>query len=93
MLTSMVDTEKVTNVAGQKITVFTEIQQLYSVVLDIMWADGDRWIFFVPWLGEMHWLMSFIGSVGAHMADIGLKEILSSAFAGSDKMIPGKNSL
>ena len=47
MLTSMVDSEKVTNVAGQKITVFTAYQQPYSVVHDIMWADHDRWVFFV----------------------------------------------
>ena len=34
--------------------------------------------------------MSLIGSVGALMAGSGLKEILSSAFAGSDKMLQGK---
>ena len=90
MLTGMVDVEKVTNAASQKITVFTADQQLYSVVLDIMWADCDRWMFFVPQLGGMHWLMSFIGSVGALMASSGLKEILSREFAGSDKMIQGK---
>ena len=90
ILTSMVDAEKVTNAAGQKITVFTEDQQLYSVVLDIMWADHDRWIFFVPRLGGMHWLMSFVCSVGALLAGSGLKKILSSAFVGSDKMLLGK---
>ena len=90
MLTGMVDVEKVTNAASQKITVFTADQQLYSVVLDIMWADCDRWVFFVPQLGGMHWLMSFIGRVGALMASSGLKEILSREFAGSDKMIQGK---
>ena len=44
MLTSMLDAEKVTNAAGQKITVFTADQQLYSVVLDTMWADRNRWM-------------------------------------------------
>ena len=34
--------------------------------------------------------MTFIGSVGALMDGTGLKEILSSAFAGSDKMLQGK---
>ena len=42
MLTAMVDAEKVTNATGQKITVFTADQQLYSVVLDIVWTDRDR---------------------------------------------------
>ena len=85
----MVDTEKVTNVAGQKETVFTADQRLYSDVL----ADRDRWMFFVPRLGGMHWLMSFIGSFGVLMAGSGLKEIVSSAFAGSDKMLLGEKSL
>ena len=53
VLTSMMDAEKVTNAAGQKITVFTADQQLYSLVLDIMWAGCDRWRFFVPRLGGM----------------------------------------
>ena len=90
MLTSMVDSEKVTNVAGQKITVFTAYQQPYSVVHDIMWADHDRWVFFVHRLRGMHWLMSFICSVAMIMAGSGLREILSSAFRVSDNMLLGK---
>ena len=39
MLTSMVNTEKVTNAAGQRITVFTADQQRYGVVFDIMWVE------------------------------------------------------
>ena len=89
----MVDAGKVTNAASQKITIFTADQQLNSVVLDIMSADRSRWMFFVPRLGGMHWLMSFIGSIGALMAGSGLKEILSSAFAGLDKMLLGKKFL
>ena len=90
MLTAMVDAEKVTNATGQKITVFTADQQLYSVLLDIVWTDRDRWVFFVPRLGGMHRLMSFIGSVGVLMSGSGLKEILSSTFAGAEKMLLGK---
>ena len=81
MLTSMVDAEKVTNAVDQKITVFTADQELYSVILDIMRTGQDRWMFFISCLRGIHWLMSFIGSVGALMAGSGLKEILSSAFA------------
>ena len=36
-------------------------------------------------------LMSFIGSVGALMADMGLSEILESTFGGVSKMLSGKN--
>ena len=39
MLTSIVNTEKITNAAGQRITVFTTDQQLYGVVFDIMWVE------------------------------------------------------
>ena len=81
------------NTTGQKITVFTPDQQLHSVDYDIMLADCNCWMFFVPWLGGMHQLVSFIGGVGALMAGSGLKEILSSAFAGSDKILLKKNSL
>ena len=88
--TSMVDAEKFTNAAGQKITVFTADHQLCSGVLDIMRANHDHWMFFVSRLGGMHWLMNFIGSVGALMANIGSRQILRSAFAGSDKILLGK---
>ena len=62
-----------------------------------MWADKWSfvvlWMFFVPRLGGMHWLMSFIGSFGALMVGSGLKEILRSAFRDTEKMLLGKNSL
>ena len=60
MFTSMVDADKATNVTGQKITVLTVDQQLYSVVCDIMWANHNCLMFFFPQLGVMHWLMCFI---------------------------------
>ena len=37
-------------------------------------------------LGGMHSLMSFIGSIGALMADTGLSDIMSSVFGGVSKM-------
>lgn len=67
MLIAMVEAEKATNAPGQKIAVFTADQRLYSVVLDIMWGDQKHWMFFVPRLGQMHWLTSFIIIVGAYV--------------------------
>ena len=55
-----------------------------------MWADHFLWMFYVPRLGGMHWLMSFIGSFGALMVGSGFKEILRSAFRGTEKMLLGK---
>ena len=90
MLTAMIDVESKTNEAGQHVTVFTADQQLYRVALDIVWSDPARWVNFVPRLGGMHWLMSFVGCVGKLMAGSGLENVLGAAFAGVSKMLVGK---
>ena len=90
ILTAMTDAEKTTNSAGQSITVFTADQQLYKIVLEITWSDPDRWRFFIPRIGGMHWLMSFVGCVGVLMANSGLEAVLKAAFGSVDKMLLGK---
>ena len=45
---------------------------------------------FIPRLGGMHLLMSFVGSVGTLMAGSGLEEVLKSAFGGVSRMLTGK---
>jgi hypothetical protein len=45
---------------------------------------------FVPRLGGMHMLMSFVGAVGTLMRGSGLEEILKSTFAGVPKLLTGK---
>ena len=50
----------ITNDADQTITIFTLDQQLYKVVLDIIWSDTVRWKDFYPRIGGMHWLMSVV---------------------------------
>ena len=47
---------------------------------------------FVPQLGGMHWLMSFVGSVGKLMEGSGLDKLMGAAFAGVSKMLVGKIS-
>ena len=90
MLTAMEDAEKITNAAGQKYTLFTVDQQLYAIVLNIIWSNPERLTYFVPRLGGMHWLTSFIGACGSLMKGSGLSQHLSSAFAGVEKMLTGK---
>ena len=90
MLTAMTDVEKKTEEAGQHQTVFTADQQLYRVCLDIIWSNPQRWMNFVPRLGGMHWLMSFVGSVGKLMEGSGLDKLMGAAFAGVSKMLVGK---
>ena len=90
MLTAMTDVEKKTKEAGQQQTVFTADQQLYRVALDIIWSNPERWKNFIPRLGGMHWLMSFVGSVGKLMEGSGLDKLMGAAFAGVIKMLVGK---
>ena len=66
--------EKESNDAGQTFSVFTCDQQLYRITMDIIWANQERWIDFYPRLGGMHWLMSFIGSIGKLMNTVDWKD-------------------
>ena len=90
ILTAMCDVEKACEKSGQKETVFTCDQQLYRVTMDIIWNDPQRWANFYPRLGGMHWLMSFVGSVGKLMKNSGLDRLMKAAFAGVEKMLVGK---
>jgi len=74
MKTAMVHAQHITTLTGQEWTVFTCDQQLYKVVVNIVWLFPK----FVPRLGGMHCLMSFVGAVGSLMAGSGLEDILKS---------------
>ena len=90
VLTAMSDTERISNDAGQEVTVLTSDQQLYRVMVDIVWSNPTRWQLFVPRIGGMHWIMNFVGCVGKLMEGSGLNKFMSSAFAGVEKMLIGK---
>ena len=90
VLTAMNDTERISNDAGQEATVLTSDQQLYRVMVDIVWSNPTRWQLFVPRIGGMHWIMNFVGCVGKLMEGSGLNKFMSSAFAGVEKMLIGK---
>ena len=64
-------------------------QQLYRVTVNDMWVYPDLFKDFVPRLGGMHTLMSFIGAVGTLLSNSGLEEVMNSAFAGVPKMLSG----
>ena len=44
ILTVMHEAERITQKTGQTITVFTQDQQLYKIVLDMIWSDILRWM-------------------------------------------------
>ena len=89
-MTDMIEAEKVTNEAGQAYTVFTADQQLYRVILDVFWTNPQRFSNFIPRIGGMHWLMSFVGSVVVLMENSGLQKKIKSVFAGTEKILTGK---
>ena len=90
MMTAMIEVEKLTNEAGQAYTVFTADQQLYCVILDIFWTNPLRFSNFIPRIDGMHWLMSFVGSVGFLMENSSLQKMMKFVFAGTEKMLTGK---
>ena len=61
MLTAMIESQQLTNESGQQITIFTADQQLYRVMVNITWVYPETFLKFIPRLGGMHWLMSFVG--------------------------------
>jgi hypothetical protein len=61
MLTAMVESQRLTNMTGQEYTIFTNDQQLYRIAVNMTWVYPDRFQNFIPRLGGMHTLMSFVG--------------------------------
>ena len=61
-------------------------QQLYRVALNVMWTNPEQFVNVVLRLGDMHMLMSFVGSVGSLMTETGLADIMSGYVAGVPKM-------
>ena len=58
---------------NQIYTIFTVDQQIFTITVDILWSDPERWKFFIPHIGGMHMVMSFIGCVGKLKEGTGLK--------------------
>lgn len=67
----------------QMYTVFTVDQQLYAIILKVIWFSLERWKQFNPRLTGMHLLMSFIGSISKMVKDSGLKETMKFAISKS----------
>ena len=78
----MVEAQRLTQLMGQKWTIFTSDQELYKELVHITWVDKEQFQNFIPRLGGMHMLMSFVGAVGYLMGGSGIEEILGSAFGG-----------
>jgi len=69
--------------------IFTNDQQLYQVAVNITWENQSMYSMFVPRLGGMLMMMSFVGAVGTLMQGSELEDILKSTFAGVRKLLSG----
>ena len=80
-------------IVGLPRTLFTADLQLYRVGLIVQRAYpvlfGKD---FILRLGEMHFLMNYVGAVGVLMAGSGMEELMKIAFGGLTKILTGKNS-
>ena len=81
MKSAMLEAKRLTKKAGQATTLFTADLQLYRVGLNVQWAYpelfGEN---FILRLGGMHFLMSYVGTVGILMAGSGLEELMKASF-------------
>ena len=93
MITAMVSAQRVTEKTEQVHTVLTTYQQLYRVMVNVVWVYPEMFSNFVPHLGGMHLLMSVAGSIGALMANNGLELVFKSAFGGVSHILMGKRVL
>ena len=89
VMSTMLEAQRLTNKCGQSITIFTNDDR---VAVNVTWVYPDLFTNFVPRLGGMHFLMSFIGAAGTLMGNTGLSEIMQTAFGGVPKMLTSRNS-
>ena len=91
MRTGMTEAQKLTWECGQTFTVFTDDQQMYMVMVNVIWSYPEQLTTFIPRLGGMHFLMSFIGSIRSLMTNLGLEDILKAELGGVSYMLSGKH--
>ena len=88
--TSMTQAKILSFKHGRRFCIYTCDQQLYWIAASVLLHNTKLAKDFYLLLGCMHFLMSYIGSIGVLMAGTGMKEILEKAFDGVPKMLTGK---
>ena len=56
-----------------------------------MWTEPNCFQNFIPRIGGMHWIMTFVGSIGVLMKNSGLLPWPKSTFVDVEKMLTGKS--
>ena len=82
--------EKVTQASGLSFSMLACDQKLFRVMNDVIWANPPQWNRFVPRIGGIHWLMSFVGSMRKLMDNSGVENLMGSSFAWVEKILAGK---
>ena len=75
---------------GDDVLIFTADQQLYKIVIDIVFYQPTYLQSEIPVLGGMHILMNFIHATAVIVAGGGMNEILAGTFVSVEKMLSGK---
>ena len=75
---------------GDDVLIFTADQQLYKIVIDIVFYRPTYLQSEIPVLGGMHMLMNFIHATAVIMAGGGMNEMLAGTFGSVEKMLSGK---
>ena len=84
----MMEGKPLSNASGQSFIVITADQAMYNkLIVDNLWMDCEGQFQSVhARLGGMHMLMNIAGMVGKLMQEMGLYEILGSAFGSVQKL-------
>ena len=76
MFTAMIEARRLTARTGQNYTILAaDQQQSYHVIVNVVQAETELFLNFIPRLIGMHMLISFVGCVGSLMFNRGLEEV------------------
>jgi len=90
MKTAIVEAQRLKSLTGQEWTIFTDDQQLYQVAVNITWTDQNVFSMFVPRLGGMHMIMTFVCWSCWYLDKRKQTWTLKSSFVGVPKLLSRK---
>ena len=90
MYTAITEGLRIVQEENQDFLVLTADQQIYKVIVDILFATPDLITKVIRVLGLMHFVMDFVSCIGTLTIDSGLKAILCRIFGSVEKILEGK---
>ena len=82
VLTAIIVNERISNAAGEDLTILTSHQQLYRVMVEVTWSNPTRWQLIIPSIGGIPQILNFVCCVEKLMKKSGLNKLMASPFAG-----------